>query len=79
MLSTRIILYMPQIYITQDGAQVLFTLLDRYESAGNPCFKLNHEDTCDGDPLKCSKCKHGKALQRLSLSLYKAGRTGNDT
>ena len=64
---------MTRISITKDAAQVLFTLLDRYESSGHPCFKLNHEDTCEGDPKVCSDCKHGKALQRISAALHKAG------
>ena len=65
---------MPTIYITKDGAQVVGALLDRYASAGHPCFKLNHEDEC-GQTTKeeCEKCKHGKALKNLEAALYKAG------
>lgn len=66
---------MPTIYITQEGAQVLAGLLDRYYSAGHPCFKLNHEDECETTKTReqCNKCKHGKALKNLEAALYKAG------
>jgi hypothetical protein len=66
---------MPMIYITKDGAQVMGQLLDRYYSAGHPCFKLNHEDECEPSSSKevCATCKHGKALQNLIASLHKAG------
>jgi hypothetical protein len=62
---------MSRISITPDGAQVLGALLDKYYSAGNPCFRVDFCEDCSNEITK--QCKHHKILLKLSQDLFKAG------
>jgi hypothetical protein len=62
------------ISLPKDAGQVLGSLLDGYESSGNPCFKTHsckYFDTCNY--ARSSRCKYAKKLQDVKMRLFVVG------
>jgi len=56
------------------AAQVLGSLLDRYESAGHACFEdgyCEYIDDCDNK--RAQACKFGQQFQKVKARLHRAG------